>query len=535
MASTLALALVGVFAVYFFLRALLRLTQDDKEPPAVETTIPFLSPILGMLTHKSNFHTHMRDATGLPVYTLRMPWFRLYVVNSAPLITAVQRQFLTIAFPPIEAKAARHGMGGSKAAFDVLANDMMADGSYLRTYDAAIHPAVTLGPELDELNRASVRVLAAAIDDLQERAPQTTGLLAWVRHSMLMATTAAVFGPRNPFDDPAIEAAWLKFEPDMMFFMLNLFPRVLARESFQAREKVAAAFDAYYRAEAHLDPAASGLTKRRYQHNTEHGIPAADIGYFEIGSLFALLGSTLPAAFWMICHIFADPALLDSCRRELQAVVSQDVAGDNQLPAYVIDIARVRASCPVLLATLQEVLRVRGISTSARVVLEDHVLDGRYLLKKGATVLVPGPVQHSDPAAWGPTVGVFDHTRFLRGGKGKRHNPVAFRAFGGGVTLCPGRHFATTEILALAALMVLRFDVQPVANGVDVPWSMPPTINTPMAAAVATPDHDVDVEIRLRGPRDQRWRVELSGSGKLADIVGIVAEDIDPSSAIHAH
>lgn len=176
MAPTLALALVGVFAVYFFLRALLRPTQDDKEPPAVETTIPFLGHILGMLTHQSNFHTHMRDAAGLPVYTLRMPWFGLYVVNSAPVITAVQRQFLTIAFPPIDAKAARHGMGGSKAALDVLATDMMADGSYLRTYDAAIHPAVTLGP--GQLNRASVRVLAAATDDLQEQAPQTTGLLA---------------------------------------------------------------------------------------------------------------------------------------------------------------------------------------------------------------------------------------------------------------------------------------------------------------------------------------------------------------------
>jgi cytochrome P450 len=38
-------------------------------------------------------------------------------------------------------------------------------------------------------------------------------------------------------------------------------------------------------------------------------------------------------------------------------------------------------------------------------------------------------------------------------------HPAAFRAFGGGKTLCPGRHFATLTIQALVALLVTKFDI----------------------------------------------------------------------------
>lgn len=54
--------LVGVGAGYVFLRLLLHFTQDPREPPAVETAIPFISPIVGMLTKKVDFYTGLRYA-----------------------------------------------------------------------------------------------------------------------------------------------------------------------------------------------------------------------------------------------------------------------------------------------------------------------------------------------------------------------------------------------------------------------------------------------------------------------------------------
>lgn len=60
MPSTLALCLGSLVAAYVFLSALLHFTQDAKEPPAVETTIPFVSPLLGLIPNKQNFFVKQR-------------------------------------------------------------------------------------------------------------------------------------------------------------------------------------------------------------------------------------------------------------------------------------------------------------------------------------------------------------------------------------------------------------------------------------------------------------------------------------------
>jgi hypothetical protein len=132
---------------------------------------------------------------------------------------------------------------------------------------------------------------------------------------------------------------------------------------------------------------------------------------------------------------------------------------------------------------------------------------------RGHTVLIPSTVQHSSPPAWGDNVNEFNYKRFL---KPRKHNPVAFRAFGGGATLCPGRHFASTEILAFASLILLRFDIKPAGvNG----WG---TAGYREAnAAFRLPKEDVKVELI---PRDnKRWKVVFSEPGKPMEIVN---EDI---------
>ena len=94
---------------------------------------------------------------------------------------------------------------------------------------------------------------------------------------------------------------------------------------------------------------------------------------------------------------------------------------------------------------------------------------------------------------------------------GKRPNPVAFRGFGGETTLCPGRHFATTEILAFAAMMILRFDIEPVSGK----WAAPTTYKASAQNMVPQPDTDIEVKINVRkGYEHKQWTVLLSGSEK---------------------
>ena len=295
-----------------------------------------------------------------------------------------------------------------------------------------------------------------------------------------------------------------------MVHMLKLWPHMFARKGHNAREQLLIpAFERYFEENGYLQ--GSVLVRCRYEHNTVHGLRDRDLAATEIGQMAAQLANSIPAAFWMIYHIFSDPAVLGDCREEVERLMQVDGDGRH------VDLANVKTLCPVLLSTWQETLRYEHVGISARVVMQDITID-KYLLKKGATVMTAVPVQHSDPSLWGPTVGIFNHRRFLRtpGAKEKRTNPAAFRSFGGGTVLCPGRHFVTTEVLSFAALLLLRFDIEP-ARGDK--WVMPRK-SAPMTTAMPVP-RDV-VQVRITPRDDQNCHVCFSESNRGFDLV---AED----------
>ena len=249
----------------------------------------------------------------------------------------------------------------------------------------------------------------------------------------------------------------------------------------------------------------SALIRARYQHSVDYNVSLEDIARFEMGGAMAILTNTIPCAFWVLWHFLSHAEALEECRHELYRLCKIEDS------SVTIDISKINTFCPIMLSTLREVLRVHGTGTSVRVVQEDHLLEDKYLLKKGNTLMIPGPVQHSSRAVYGESVNEFKHKRFIPT-EGKRLNPVGFRGFGGGATLCPGRHFASTEIIAFAALMILRFDVKPVKGK----WVRPTTDKAGMQATVPPPDHDVEVEITLREGEwaGKRWNAIVTGSDK---------------------
>jgi cytochrome P450 len=68
---------------------------------------------------------------------------------------------------------------------------------------------------------------------------------------------------------------------------------------------------------------------------------------------------------------------------------------------------------------------------------------------------------------FGEDLGSFKPERFIRPAliTGKVADPKMVRAFGGGISLCPGRFFAGNEILSYAASILWRFDFEFKDNG----------------------------------------------------------------------
>jgi len=450
----------------------------------------------------------------------------MYVVTDTSLIQTIQKQHRVLAFPPVAAKFAATISGSSQEALDVLAHNVNGDdGPHGLSMQSrtAIHDALMPGTNLDDMNRAMIQEVARALDALLPSAGEectTININAWLRKVITTATTRSVYGPLNPYENPHIADAFWEFERGLMSILL--MPSIFTRAPAAARDRIVRAFEQYYADGGHHS--ASTLTQWRYKVGIDNNLPVTDIARFEASAGLAILVNTTPATFWTLLLLHAhSPELLADIRREIDACTETTTRGEEDGTERVVktvEITRLKESCPLLLSAYQEVLRHRSIGTSVREVREDTYLD-RWLLKKGALLQMPSRIIHQDGRLWGPDVEQFNPRRFLAENRKTRPSDVCFRAFGGGKTLCPGRHFATNEVLAFVALFIARFDATPTA---EEGWQVPTTKNSNVSAVLMEPDYDVQVEVRTRmGQEGVEWKARLDASEK---VFGIVTEDL---------
>lgn len=267
-------------------------------------------------------------------------------------------------------------------------------------------------------------------------------------------------------------------------------------KTLQARERIVQAFIEYFRSGNHKS--GSGLVQARYEYIVrKHKIhDLVDVARLEVAGAFGTISNSAPTAFWLLYHLFSNPCVLEECRNELSTLI------EERNDAFYVDMNGVPRQCPTIVSSFNEVLRYHGVQVSLRKVVEDHALDERFLLKKGSALMMPATVQHFDRQIWGPNSETFDHKRFIRStdndSSKKGAQRAAFRGFGGGHHLCPGRHFATTEIVSFAAMVILRFDIIPVTGT----WAAMKTDRlSSKGSAVTMPDTDVDVKIIPRSTK----------------------------------
>jgi len=124
-------------------------------------------------------------------------------------------------------------------------------------------------------------------------------------------------------------------------------------------------------------------------------------------------------------------------------------------------------SCPLLRAFYDETLRLHAFNASNRVV-EEETFVGGFILKKGHNVLCPPYAQHNMSEFFGEDLDSFNPERFIQPvlTTGKAAEAKMVRAFGGGISLCSGRFFASNEVLSYAASVLWRFDFEFKGRGI---------------------------------------------------------------------
>lgn len=380
-----------------------------------------------------------------------------------------------------------------------------------RGFLADVHDLVYsyLGPgeALNALSLEATRELAKQIEEYAARlrsreiGEETVDLLQWIRHFVAMATASLLYGDENPLAlHPELEAAFWDFDHGLGSLLMGVFPSVTARKAYRGRELLVTAFEEYLSLGQHLPGdgrrGASPIVQKRVALALQHGWTLRAAARSELSFLFAGIVNTATTTFWMALHLFASASsgpdnLLSTVRAEITPAFTRNSQDDT----LTLSLDKLKTSSPALQALFRECLRQNSDTYSTRLVKSATTLAGSsdqpYQLAKGAIVQISGGTIHADPRIWGPDVGEFKPARFHPSSSSKTAtaassssgsstnskkndkatssigtgtgssaiHPAAFRGFGGGKTLCPGRHFATLSIQSLVAILITKFDV----------------------------------------------------------------------------
>lgn len=456
------------------------LSVFPREPPTVFFGLPFVGSLYGLLSRGVSYYETIRDQVKQSVYTTWIVSQKFYIITSPELISKVNRKQRAISSsgPFIETVYGKI-LSLDKSSLELLSSASKNGKSLVKDSHDMYHTALKPGNSVME--KMLFDTLSRFPDHFHSSMAQSgyvgpIDLMFLLRTSVSMAMADALYGPTNPFSsDPSLVDDFWNFEDGIMMLVMNIFPSWTASKAVHGRERMVDAFKSHSRntRDSHSIEGVSGLVRQnrelhqRYECSEDHAARA------ELGLFLGLTTSLVPGLFWLVGKVSSwdEGRLLDAIRNELTDVVESTEEGKKgRAPGPVrrtISISTLKAKCPLFMSTVREVLRFTAAGIAAFEVLEDTVLEssqgGRQTLhhfKKGAALQIPATAVHTDESVWGPDAAEFVPQRFMAPDSGNKVHPSAFRAFGGGSTLCPGRHIAEDMMLGMAAVVLTEFDLR---------------------------------------------------------------------------
>lgn len=346
------------------------------------------------------------------------------------------------------------------------------------------------GEDLNLITHRFLEYLEVNIEEFEKTLPKDNSgvevdLFTWTRDRIGISATNAIAGPNLLKLDPKIMEKLTKWESEFFLLALGL-PRWALKGPRENLEDMIKTWMKLGVSPDMLPP----LIERT------HLVIAREASDWDVAAsnLSLWLGTQAnanPSAFWVIYQILLLPA-------DMRARVEAEIA-----PAFdpatnrLTDLNHLINNTPLLTSIYWEVLRLTAGSASVREVEEDTMIGG-YRFCKGAMVMIPLRLQHLNEDVFGDDVDTFVPDRFLRNAselEGNKKNPgiKVLKPFGGGTSLCPGRHFAINEIFAYVATVLRKFDMElPPGQEVAGLRTSVPSVGT------LPPDRDVRVRVRMR-------------------------------------
>lgn len=504
---------VGTIAALFLWFYSIGVTVEGKEPPIAKSNIPLIGHLVGLYNHGVNYLDVLRKQTTWPAYTMTFLKYKTYVVTTPALSHAALRS-KSLSLEPLSSLVAGRMLGLSKEANRLLGlgpNDQWIGSHAIGERRVTFSKHLASGPGLIEPSQTASNIVADGINKITTEWIKAD-LFMWLRDAITYGTVQGLYGPKNPvaLDESLIEDIWV-FDDNQLRLSWNFLQWLVAPAGLKAMKRLSAAFVDYFNSGNYK--LASPAVLSTVEMIQKLGIGIEDYSRLEIFNISVATVNTVPTAVSMMFGILAQPQLLKDLREEIKAIATTLEDGESGRKRIQLDISHAQEKTPLLFACYQEALRIGSTPTCNRAVLEDTLFTDPttgvdVFMRKDQRVSIPTFLLHNRETIWGDDAMAFNPWRFMPGGagadsKGQARNQ-GFVPYGGGVHLCPGRHLAKMEILAVGALMTMALDFE-AANGghIKLPVDAAPSATKKLA-------NTQGVRIRRRaGYENVEWSVKV--------------------------
>ncbi|PQE32214.1 cytochrome P450 oxidoreductase protein [Rutstroemia sp. NJR-2017a WRK4] len=300
-------------------------------------------------------------------------------------------------------------------------------------------------------------------------------LMRWCSEYFVRAGGLAYFGDMLGAIDPKLASTFIEFD-DLSWQAIYQYPDFFTREMRGKRAQTQLAFKKYFEVPQNQRTGDAWFTKTMENELRAVGVCTSDIAIILVTLHWAINTNTRKTAFWMLTYVLHNPSYIEQIRKETA-------------PAFegkkLVDLEFLHDKCPLLESCWFETLRMASNAASVRQINKDTIIGGK-VLRKGNRIMIPYRLLHFDESVYGDDVYSFKPERFAGAAADKLTRGDSWRPFGGGKTMCSGRHVAKRATLMFLAMVLRNFEVEIVGEK-----KLPvPDLGRPVLGIMAVKDDD---------------------------------------------
>lgn len=455
--------------------------KGAKRVPLVKYRIPWLGSAIELGSDPDGVFKRAAATFG-PVFRIQAAGREFTYVTAPNLISAIYRDSKTFQFTPIRIEITHKIFGSSPA----LTQDPVYYEDYYKAHHEELSP-IKVVSVLQRYGAFTYEALQKALDKLDDNSGATK--LSFIKPAAYDAAAYAFFGKAFPSEE--------SYEPfktfDEGFLLLQTdIPRFFLKKPIQAREKLFKLFENYL-SNPHDDCAGIMHAIDTFANKANWSLRDQCVSI--LGDLWALQSNAVQAAYWIIALQLQRPEGLSHLIKEIDTARTEwlknnSTTNDETRCQWILD-----SPLPLLTSTIQEILRYATMSFSIRIVEKETVLGGYYIPKgdylicNTRLVHLDGDI-HSDSTEFIPDR-YMRSTKFTKDGRTVPNHTIPF---GGGVSMCEGRHFAQGELKVFIALLLTLATIE-----IDPSSSERPKFNySHMGTGMIPPVGDFPIRVTRR-------------------------------------